>query len=105
MTTSTGPFGGDAEALVKQVSENDEKIAAAASFTVKGRPRTIGVDGRHGVVQELKRVTGEGAVFGSVEAGRGITLVVTGTEDALTHDATKRGRMPASIGLDLEGLR
>lgn len=105
VTTSTGPFRGDAGALVERVSENDEKIAAASSFTVKGQPRTISIDGRHGVVQEFKTVTGEGAVFGFVENGEGITLVVTGTEDALTQDATKLGRMLASIDFDAEGLR
>ncbi|MDA0170958.1 hypothetical protein OJ998_17780 [Solirubrobacter taibaiensis] len=104
VTTSTGPFRGDAGALVKQLSETDEKIAASSSFTIKGQPRTITIDGRHGVVQEFKTVTGEGAVFGFVEDGQGISLVVAGTDDALTQDATKLGRMLASIDFDAEGV-
>lgn len=104
VTTSTGPFRGDARALVKQISEDDEKIAAASSFTVKGQPRTISIDGRHGIVQEFKTVTGEGAVFGFVEDGQGISLVIAGSEDALTRDATQLGRMLASIDFDAEGV-
>jgi hypothetical protein len=79
-------------------------IAAASSFTVNGQPRTISIDGRHGVVQEFKTVTGEGAVFGFVEEGNGISIVVTGTDDALTQDATELGRMLASIDFDAEGV-
>jgi hypothetical protein len=105
VTTQAGPFRGDAGALVKQVSEVDEKIAAGSAFTVKGEPRTISIDGRHGVAQEFKTLTGEGAVFGFVEDGQGITLVVTGTDDALSRDAAKLGRMLASIDFDVEGLR
>lgn len=104
VTTSTGAFRGDAGALVKQISEDDEKLAASSSFTVKGRPRTISVDGRHGVVQEFKTVTSEGAVFGFVEDGNGISIVVSGSDHALTKDASKLGRMLASIDFDAEGV-
>lgn len=49
-------------------------------------------------------MTGEGAVFGFVEDGQRISLVVAGTGDALTQDATKLGRMLASIDFDAEGV-
>jgi hypothetical protein len=104
VTTQTGPFSGDAAALVKQISEVDEKIDAASSFTVKGQPSTISVDGRHGVAQEFKTATSEGAVFGFVEDGQGIAILVIGTDDSLTRDAPTIGRMLASIDFDAEGI-
>lgn len=104
VTSQVGPFAGDARELVKQVANNDQKILADSAFTVEGRQRTLSVDGRRGVAQEFKLPTGEGAVFGFVTNGQGISIVVTGTEDALDHAAAKLGHMIASIDFDVQGL-
>lgn len=104
LSTEAGPFTGDARALVKQVSENDEKIAGDSNFTIKGRPHTITIDGHRGVAQEFKTLTGEGAVFGFVQDGKGISIIVTGTEDALDRATTKLGHTLASIDFDAQGL-
>lgn len=104
ISTQAGTFDGDARAFVTQVAENDAKIAADSSFTVKGEPRTITVDGHRGVAQEFKTLAGEGAVFGFVEDGKAIAIVVSGTEDALERAATKLGHAIASIDFDAEEL-
>lgn len=104
ITSQVGPFAGTARELVKQVADNDAKISADSAFTVEGKPRTLSVDGRRGVAQEFKLPTGEGAVFGFVTQGQGISIVVTGQENALDHAAVKLGQMIASIDFDVQGI-
>lgn len=104
LTTQAGSFTGDARALVQQVSETDEKLSAKSAFTVKGEPRTITVDGQRGVAQEFKLLNSEGAVFGFVVDGTGVSVVVTGSEDALDRAATKLGHAIASIDFDAKEL-
>lgn len=104
LTTQAGAFTGDARALVKQVSENNEKLSAKSAFTVRGQPSTITVDGQRGVAQEFKLLNGEGAVFGFVIDGTGVSVVVTGSEDALDRAATKLGHAIASIDFDAKEL-
>lgn len=100
VTTQSGSFAGGPAALVKRVTETDETLGADSAFTAKGSPTTVSVDGRRGVVQEFKTLTGEGAIFAFTENGTGITIVMSGTGDALTRNATKLGRMIASIDFD-----
>jgi hypothetical protein len=104
VSTQAGDFTGDARALVEQVAENDERFAADSAFTVEGRPRTFSVDGRRGVAQEFRTLTGEGAVFGFVEDGVGISIEVNGTADVLDKASSQLGQMLASIDFDAPGL-
>ncbi len=104
VSTQAGDFAGDARALVKQVADNDDRFAAGSAFTVEGKARTFSVDGRRGVAQEFKTLTGEGAVFGFVEDGVGITIAVNGTADVLDKASSKLGRMLAGIDFDAPGL-
>jgi hypothetical protein len=104
VTTQAGEFDGDARALVKQVADNDDRFAADSAFTVEGAPRTFSVDGRRGVAQEFKTLTGEGAIFGFVEDGVGISIEVSGTADVLDKASRKLGQMLASIDFEAQGL-
>jgi hypothetical protein len=100
LSTQTGPFSGDARAFVKQVALIDEKLGTASGLTVKGDLHTFTVDGRRGIAQEFTTLTGEGAIFGFVDKGHAIALVLAGTDDALSRQTTKLGEMIASIDFD-----
>ncbi len=56
------------------------------------------------MAQEFKTLTGEGAVFGFVEDGVGISIEVSGTADVLDKASTMLGRMLASIDFRAQGL-
>jgi hypothetical protein len=98
---TTGPFRGDARALLGQIKKVDHALAGDEAFHVSGDVAAFHTnEGQRGVAQAYTTVAGAGVVTALVYGDTGVKITFTGPTAAMADQGEEVGAMIDSIRYD-----
>jgi len=103
---TSGPFRGDARALLGQISKVDHALEGDEAFHVAGDVATFHTnEGHRGVAQAYTTVAGAGVVTALVYGDTGVKITFTGSTAAMADQGEEVGDMIDSIRYDATAAR